>query len=160
MWINSWFKHISVYLRFVLWINCPHIHSFRHTCSHCRTQGCSLWHCWADYHWPETKKKIPLKKKTGNYALISSNSWYLTCTKTSTCLQKFPGYQLEVASTSCWLSFHHQLGEMPKEYHSPCSLHPAATDSNIFFGESMIIWNGRDYHNIYHALVHLRAGLF
>lgn len=59
-------------------------------------------------------------------SLISSNSCYLIHKKTSAYLQKFPGYQLAVASASCSLSFHHQLGETLKESRNPCSLHPRA----------------------------------
>lgn len=159
MWINSWFKHISVYLRLVLWINCPHIHSFGHACSHCRPQGCSLWHCRADYHWPETKKENTLRNMTtGNcaYSLISSNSCCYLWKKTLylpteiprisawSCINKL----FTVIPPSTWRDakgIPQSMFIASKSYHFKNRIRHWY---NIFFEKSKIIWKGIDYHNI------------
>ena len=60
MYINSWLKDISVYLRLVLCLNSPHFYSFGHTSSHCCPQGCGFWHCWTHCQTTNKSKLAPL----------------------------------------------------------------------------------------------------
>ena len=49
MRINCWLKHISIDLRFVLRLQCPHLYAFGHSGSHGCTQSSGFRHCWTHY---------------------------------------------------------------------------------------------------------------
>ena len=81
MWINSRFKHISIDLRLVLWVICPHINTFGHAGSHCCSQSSGLWHCWANYQGQAIEKSqyhwspvfLPVIYQTQPWESVSPN---------------------------------------------------------------------------------------